>query len=491
MQMVDGHLIYSATDLVGYLECEHLTSLEQAAVAGHIARPTRADPVLDRIAQRGKLHEARFLESLRAEGVTVTEIESNQALSLAQRLARGRDATLAAMRAGAGAIYQAVLFDGRRLGYADFLRRVESPSELGAWSYEVWDTKLARHAKASAVLQICMYSDMLGAIQGRQPTEMHLALGGVQGERVSFRVADYAAYYRLVASEFEAMLRQDPVFPLATAPEPVEHCEVCRWSLECKTQWRAQDDLSLVAGLTSRQRRALNSIAVTTRTGLGEPAKPLPKQVDGIGPDALKRVQAQANIQVRGERAGETISERVVPPREDEERLVQDHGLLMLPEPSPGDLFFDIEGDPFFGSDEVDGIEYLFGVIEPGRTDADGQPIFHAYWAIENGTVTTQGERRAFEAFIDLVMDRLEADPHLHIYHYAPYEPTAVKRLAGRYGTREEEVDRLLRGEVFVDLHRAVRQGIRASVESYSIKRLEPLYGFDRTIDLRDAARAS
>ncbi len=487
MQMIDGHLVYSATDLVGYLECEHLTSLEQAAVAGHLARPVRADPVLDRIAQHGELHEARFLESLRAEGVSVAVIETDQKLLPEQRITLGRDATFAAMRDGAEAIYQAVLFDGRRLGYADFLRRVESPSDLGLWSYEVWDTKLARHAKASAVLQICMYSDMLGALQGRQPTEMHLALGGVQGERVSFRVADYAAYYRLVAHEFEAMLRRCPVFPQATTPEPVEHCEVCRWSVECKAQWRAQDDISLVAGLTSRQRRTLQGIAVTTRTGLGEPSEPLPQQLDGVEPDALERVQAQANIQVRGERAGRTISERLVPPREDGGRFVQDHGLLMLPEPSPGDLFFDIEGDPFFTSDEADGIEYLFGVIEPGSTDADGHPVFHANWAVEDGTVTTQGERRAFEEFIDLVMDRLEADPKMHIYHYAPYEPTAVKRLAGRYGTREEEVDRLLRGEVFVDLYRAVRQGIRASVESYSIKRLEPLYRFGRTVDLRDA----
>ena len=487
MQTVDGRLVYSATDLVGYLECEHLASLERAAVAGHLPRPTHADPVLDRIAQHGELHEGRFLESLRTEGVTVGVIGTDRTLPTDQRIARGRDATLEAMHEGVGAIYQAVLFDGRRLGYADFLRRVESPSSLGSWSYEVWDTKLARHAKASAVLQICMYSDMLGVLQGRQPAEMHLALGGVQRERVSFRVADYAAYYRLVAHDFEAMLGRGPFFPLATTPEPVDHCEVCRWSLECRAQWRAHDDLSLVAGLTSRQRRALHSITVTTRTSLAEPAEPLPQRLDGIGPDALTRVQAQANIQVRGERAGRIISERVVPPREDERGFVQDHGLLMLPEPSPGDLFFDIEGDPFFSSDEVDGIEYLFGVIEPSRADTGGQPLFHAYWAIEGGTVTTQGERRAFEAFIHLVMDRLEADPNMHIYHYAPYEPTAVKRLAGRYGTREEEVDKLLRGKVFVDLHRAVRQGIRASVESYSIKRLEPLYGFERTVDLRDA----
>ena len=487
MQNVSGQIVYSATDLVGFLECEHLASLEHAAVAGHLVRPLRADPVLDRIAQRGELHEARFLESLRAEGVTVAEIETEQMLLSEPRIAQGRDATVRAMREGAEAIYQAVLFDGRRLGYADFLRRVESPSDLGVWSYEVWDTKLARHAKASAVLQICMYSDMIGERQGRQPAEMHLALGGVQGERVSFRVADYAAYYRLVAREFEAMLNRGSVFPITTTPEPVEHCEVCRWSQECKAQWRAQDDLSLVAGLTSRQRQALQGIAVTTRTGLGEPVEPLPQQLDGIGPDALKRVQAQASIQVRGERAGRLISERVIPPPDDHGGLVQDHGLLMLPEPSPGDLFFDIEGDPFFSSDEVDGIEYLFGVVEPGVTDVGGQPAFHPFWAIEDGTVTTQGERRVFEAFIDLVMDRLEADPKLHIYHYAPYEPTAVKRLAGRYGTREEEVDRLLRSEVFVDLYRVVRQGIRASVESYSIKRLEPLYRFGRTVDLRDA----
>src|ERR1051325_4738398 len=84
-------------------------------------------------------------------------------------------------------------------------------------------------------------------------------------------------------------------------------------------------------------------------------------------------------------------------------------------------------------------------------------------------------------------MDRLAADPTMHVYHYAPYEPTALKRLMGRYGTREDEVDRLLRGGVLVDLYRAVRQGVRASVESYSIKKIEAFYGFHREVELRDA----
>ena len=487
MLRINDRLVYSATDLVGFLECGHLTNLERAAVSGHLDRPMRADPVLDRLAQRGQQHEARFLESLRSEAVAVVEVGPDEALPLGERVARGHDATLSAMHKGAGAIYQAVLFDGRRLGYADFLRRVEKASNLGSWSYEVWDTKLARYAKASAVLQVCMYSDMLGELQDRSPEEMHLALGGVQAEKVSFRFSDYGAYYRLVAREFEATLNRTPAYPVATTPEPVEHCDICRWSVQCRAQWRTQDDLSLVAGLASRQRRALHGVGINTRTGLAEPIEPLPERLDGAGRDALKRIHAQARIQVRGERGGAMLSERIAPPRDREGILVPNQGLMMLPEPSPGDLFFDMEGDPFFSSDEVDGIEYLFGVIEPGRTDVADRPTFHKYWSIEGGTVTTNGERRAFEALIDLVMDRLASDPNLHVYHYAPYEPTAVKRLAGRYGTREEEVDRLLRGGVFVDLYRAVRQGIRASVESYSIKRLEPLYDFRREVGLRDA----
>ncbi len=487
MQRVAGRLVYSATDLVAFLECAHLANLERAAGLGQLAKPLRPDPVLDRIAKRGIEHERRFLAALVHEGASVAEIGPDEAASPDDRLIHGRDQTLQAMRSGSDVIYQAVLFDGSRLGRADFLRRVDEPSDLGGWSYEVWDTKLARHATAAAVLQLCMYSDLLGSLQGRLPAEMHLALGGVRRERVSFRVADYAAYYRLVAREFETVLAGAAALPVATAPEPVEHCGVCRWSEQCRREWREADDLSLVASLSSRQRHALHAIDVTTRTGLAEPPAPLPDRLDGAGREALARIRAQAQIQVRGERAGETLSERIAPQRNREGELVGNQGLLMLPEPSPGDLFFDIEGDPFFGSEEVDGIDYLFGVIEPGRLDADGRPAFHAFWSIEEGTVTPAAERRAFEAFIDLVTDRIASDPTLHVYHYAPYEPTAVKRLAGRYGTREEEVDSLLRGEVFVDLYRAVRQGIRASVESYSLKRLEPLYDFRREVDLRAA----
>ena len=448
----------------------------------------RDDPVLDRIAKRGTEHEMRFLEALRVEGVDITTIVADEGLPYPDRLAKGRDETRSAMAAGADLIYQAVLFDGRRLGYADFLRRVAQPSNFGEWGYEVWDAKLARHATAAAVLQLCMYSYMVGELQGRPPEAMHLALGGVAQQQVSFRFADFAAYYRLADRNLRDFLGIRDGSELVTKPEPVEHCNVCRWSSECRQRWRDEDDLALVANLTSRQRRALNAIEVTTRHGLARLKEPKTEELEGVSSKALANIQAQAAIQVEGEHMGRTISERIEPPLDGDGALVPNHGLLMLPEPSRGDLFFDIEGDPFYGSEEVDGIDYLFGVIEPG-TSTEGGPTFHSFWSIDQdkNTVTPAGEKRAFEEFIDFAIERLEADPDLHIYHYAPYEPTAVKRLAGRHGTREEEVDRLLRGEVFVDLYRAVRQGIRASVESYSIKRLEPLYGFSREIELRDA----
>ncbi len=495
MQVIDGRLIYSATDLVGFLECPHLANLNRAVAEGHLDAPVQKDAVLDRIAQRGLEHEARFLEQLRAapDGQAPPEVieiveATDRALPYSERVRRGAAVTLEAMRAGADVIYQAVLLDDRRQGYADFLRRVETPSELGAWSYEVWDTKLARHEKASAVLQLSMYSEMVGHIQGLPPLEMHLALGGAKGEEKSYRVTDYAAYYRSVARDMEAYLDgAQTSFPIVSSAEPVEHCGICRWGRRCNDEWRAADDLSLVAGLTSRQRKGLIAVDIPTRTALGEVALPLADKVHGASPSALVRIHEQARVQVEGTRLGRPYFERIPLPRDREGAVTPNYGLGMLPAPSPGDLFFDIEGDPFFGSTEIDGVDYLFGVIEPREVDAAGEPRFHAFWSIDDGRITPGAERRAFEQFIDLVMARLAVDPALHVYHYAPYEPTAVKRLAGRYGTREAEVDELLRGGVFVDLYRAVRQGIRAAVESYSIKKLEPFYGYRREIEMKDA----
>ena len=157
--------------------------------------------------------------------------------------------------------------------------------------------------------------------------------------------------------------------------------------------------------------------------------------------------------------------------------MVPGRGLAALPAPSPGDLFFDIEGDPFAFED---GLEYLFGVADYANGEAD----YRGCWALDR----EQEKARSSSSSTSLI-ERREADPDLHIYHYGAYEPAACKRLMGPHATREEEVDELLRGGVFVDLLRSCGRAFARRVESYSIKNLEPLYGFEREVELREAGQ--
>ena len=483
MQTIDGRSVYAATDLVAYLACEHLTQLERAALAGLVKRPMRADPELDIIRKRGFQHEKRYLADLTAEGRTAVTIALDGSIEdRGDQLRAAAAETVAAMRSGADVIYQATFFDGTWRGHADFLLRVDDPrrpSAFGDWHYEVADTKLARHVKASAVLQICTYIDLLERIQGVRPEWMYVALGGSARAIERLRVDDYMAYYRSARDRFLATMTSTTpaVYPPAdTYPDPVDHCDVCRWAAECATRRRTDDHLSLVAGISSRQRRALIGRGTKTLEALGRLEIPLDPPLEGTSGAALARVHEQARIQLEGRMTGRPKYELLLPGPG--AALDPERGLSILPPPSPNDLFFDIEGDPYAFDD---GLDYLFGVLEANGT-------FHAFWSREDdGEFTLAAERRAFERLMDFFSERLAADPTLHIYHYAPYEPTALKRLMGRYATREEEVDNLLRRAVLVDLLRAVRQSLRASVESYSIKRMEQFYGFTREIDLRDA----
>ncbi len=466
MRYEGGRLAFAATDLSSHLACVHLTGLRRAAARGEIEPPPPYDdPRGDVLRQRGIDHEQRLLQRFAAEGRNVETVTAAD-VPFAQRdpaVAAAR--TVDAMRRGAGVIYQGRLTDGdgRWSGYPDFLLRVERPSGLGGWSYEVVDAKLARQAKGAALLQLLLYSDLLQRVQGTAPESMHLALGGGEG-RIDFRTAEYAAYYRVVRGRFEAHADAPP----GTYPEPVEHCAICDWSRVCADRRRTDDHLSLVAGITRGQRRRLVERDVTTMADLGALVLPMAPVLDGVSGAALARIRDQARVQDEARRERRRIHELITP-------MEADRGLAALPVPSSGDVFFDIEGDAFAGRD---GLEYLFGTVDRGGSYA-------ARWALDPAA-----ERRTFEAFIDWLMARWAQHPDFHVYHYAAYETTAVKRLMSRYATREDEVDRLLRGRVFVDLHRVVRQGLRASVESYSIKQLEPFYGFVRDVDLPAATRA-
>ena len=472
MRLVDGHPVLSASDLADFLDCEHVTSLEQRVAAGDLKRPYFPDPSLELLVERGLQHEQRYLETLRSRlPGEVVEIAWPSRKESA-RWREAADQSRAAMVKGAAIVYQGTFLEDRWRGRADFLVRMDSPSALGPWSYEVVDTKLATHTKARAIIQLCVYSDMLARVQGRQPDSMRIVLGRDAGEE-THRVSDYLAFVHALRRRMLARFAKQAA---PTYPEPVEHCGICDFVTTCKGQWREDDHLSLVAGISRRQRDCLTEAGISTLAGLGSLSlpPPPPARID-IGKPALLRIREQARLQVQGRQERRMVHELIRP-------VVPECGLASLPPPSPGDLYFDIEGDPW----AVDGgLEYLLGLVEP--PDAPGTaPRFHGRWAF-----TPADEKQQFEAFMDFVMARLERHPGMHIYHYAPYEPTALKRMMGRHGTREAEVDRLLRGGVLVDLYRAVRQGVRASVESYSIKKLEPLYGYERDGPPADRDRAA
>ena len=475
MKLEAQQLRLSATDLANHLACRHKTTLERGVAEGLWKPPDWYRPEAEVLRQRGFEHERAYLAYLESQGRKITRLEPDEEGESAL------ERTLAAMRSGAEVIAQATLAHGRWLGRADVLIRVERGSRLGAWSYEALDTKLARETKAGAILQLCLYSELLEAMQGALPEHMFVVPRRPEFPLEKYRVAEYLAYHRFVKHRLEKAVDADAGSAApATYPEPVPHCDVCRWWPRCDRQRRADDHLSFVAGLSRLQGRELESHDIETLAALASQPVPLPWRPARGAKEGYVRVREQARVQL----AGRTESRRVremLPPE-------PGRGLALLPEPSPGDLFVDLEGDPYV---DDGGLEYLFGwaaaaIPHDGTLALEvGSPRYHHRWALKRGA-----ERRGFEALMDAIIERLEREPNLHVYHYGAYEPAAVKRLMGRHGTRESEVDRLLRGGRFVDLHAIVKQSMRASVEEYSIKQMEAFYGFAREQPLEEAGSA-
>jgi predicted RecB family nuclease len=497
----NGRLRLSASDVANFLACGHLTRLDLLHARGELNPPYAFDSGFEDLVRRGEEHEKAVLDGFREAGYKITQIPD-------EKDADAATATADAIRDGADVIYQAVLRqdppeeEGPALyGRPDFLVKAgllktpDSEPRTHEQHYEIVDAKLARTAKARAVAQVAFYSHLLANHQGTTPRWMHLALGN--REFTSLKTGDYAAYERQTRRVLAAFLATDrgenP--PNVPYPEPVEHCAICRWAEACTTRRRRDDDLSLIAGMPAGQRRALKTAGIGTRRGFA--ALEAVPALSRVSRDSLQRTQRQARLQVASEDAGRIQYQLLDPERDADGTLIPNRGLLALPEPVTGDLFFDIEGARYYSEDSKEfGLQYLFGIVDTADLDDVGQPRYTQIWAFDR-----RGEKLAFEELIDFITERRKRTPRLHVYHYNHYETTAVDhltelhetrqeavgRLMGRFATREDEVDDLFRLGVFVDLYRVVRQGVRAGVESYSIKRLEPMCGYERQVDLREA----
>jgi predicted RecB family nuclease len=456
-----GDLQYSPTDLIRFMESPFASWMDRFDLEypGQKQRDEESED-LKLIAEAGNKHEDSFLKQLTAEGKDVTTIS---------RGGNAQSETLKAIKDGRQIIFQAALERSPFAGYADFLVRAETAADTNR--YEVWDTKLSRKIKPYFLVQLCCYAEMLESVQGTRPEHVRVVLGN--NEVPGFRTEDFFHYYLFLK---EAFLNQMAEWDPASPPTPDPHADHGRWNSHAQQWIEENDHLIQVARITKPQIKKLATAGIGTMADLANTAK---TSVKAIPDHVFSRLRTQAELQARTRERRRSAPEgtlirpdyEVLQPTVDDLRT----GFGQLPPAEVLDVYFDMEGFPLVEG----GLEYLFGATHL----VDGKPEFKDWWAHD-----LQEEQAAFEGFVDWVYDRWQRDPGMHVYHYASYEVTALRRLMGKFASREDEVDELLRNEVFVDLYRVVSQGMIVGEPSYSIKYIEHLYRAAREGGVTSAA---
>jgi uncharacterized protein len=408
------------------------------------------DALFTSLQRKGEKHEKQFIEKLKLAGHCV--FDSNQ-YSVKKTL----NTTLVAMQEGKNIITGGYLSHEQFSGISDILAKVPGDSLLGDYHYEVWDIKLSKIIKPYFAIQLCCYVEMLQHLQGIRPEFFTIVLGNNQQKRL--RVENYFAYYQSLKTKFLSFHNRSDI----KIPHPSGSNSFGRWSNVAKSILEEQDHLSQVANLSRVQIKKIESSGITTMQGLSVSRE---ANIPGMLKSVLSKAKTQAALQIASK--GLAIPKYIILPHDKGGKK----GLALLPPHSDSDIFFDIEGYP--GDDG--GLEYLWGNT---YFDHNGNKLFKDFWAHD-----AKEEKQTFIKFIDWVYDRWKRDPSLHIYHYANYEIAAIRKLMGRYGVCEDQVDNLLRNNVFVDLYSIVRHGIMIGEPRYSIKNVEHIYREKRNTDV-------
>jgi len=457
VQKINNGITYSPSDLCRFMASPFAAWMERYLFENPDGayQPDEDDPFNSLLQAKGQAHETAFLQKLRDDGKSVVVIEG-------KTLQEKHEATRSAIASGVDVIYQAYLVLAPFQGYADFLVKTPDPRLPNGFSYEVWDTKLSRQPKPYFVIQLCCYAEMLNSIQGCYPQFVAVVLGNNEVERL--RTDNYRYFYQYLKQQF---ITSEGKFDANAMPNPADSKEWGRWSGTAEKLLLDRDHLSQVATITRSQIKALESQGITTATQLAESSH---KHIPKIPAPVLKRLQAQSRIQLQTKKLYQQGEKK--PAFEILTPNGEAKGLALLPPSSPLDIFFDIEGFPLVEG----GLEYLWGVT---YFDDDKKRQYKEYWAH-----TSEQEKQAFQEFVQWAYARWQKDPTMHIYHYANYEVSACRRLMGKYGVCEYEIDQLLRNEVFVDLYTIVKHGLLIGEPRYSIKNVEHLYRGLRETDV-------
>ena len=449
----ENNWIISSQDIVSAFECDHRLSLNLAKSAGLITKPEQDDPELELLIQRGKSHERQILEALRE---TKSLVELSEPDFEEESMLNDWQKTEDAMNKGVEVIYQATLFTGDALGLVDFLVLAKDDQgkpltgDNGKYVYEPVDAKSSKSAKPKAVLQVGFYGLLLEKLGWPKPNQVHLWLAG--GNDFSGEASKPMAIAQSLFDELHQRLSQPIDLPNPIWGPKISACTTCDWKDHCAEGRRTDRDLSLVQGITSKVSGHLRDSGIKTIDALAK-ATTKPKK---LRTEAFEKLRDQAALQIKGEQTGKI-----------EWEFRDKNSLQLMPAASQGDIWFDMEGDPY--ADNGNGLEYMFGFsFLKKNSDLDFKDI----WGHDR-----EGEKKAFEEFIDWVMNNWKKYPEMHVYHYADYERRALLALSQKYSTREEELDQILRNGLLVDLFKIVKQGFKFSTESLSIKDIEVVYG--------------
>lgn len=455
-----GKLVFSATDLAVASECQWAQVRRIDKALGHkITVPKDDDAMLVRAGELGDVHELKQLEAYRAQFpggvVEIERPDRSKSETLEEQMLELSQKTLEALKSKAPVVFQATFFDGEFQGFADFLI-------LNAdGKYAVHDTKLARKAKITALIQLAAYAHQLEVNSISVSDQVHLILG--DQSITTFNLEDILPTYLLRRKKMQNLIQARRASKEAgnrATSWNDSSFDACGRCAVCEPHVKENDDLLLIAGMRSEQRVKLMAVGINTATDLAVSA---PEKVEGFNQRSYAKITGQALLQYK--------TKKSATPKIPEHELINASRLEALPLPNPGDIFFDFEGDPLYQEGRIWNLDYLFGYV-------DEKSNFEPIWAH-----SIAEEKLALIKFVDELKKRLAAHPGMHVYHYASYEKTHLLSLAARHGYAEDFVDDLLRNNTLVDLYPIVRRAIVIGAEGYSLKKLEPIFMSEKERD--------
>lgn len=451
-----GKNLYTPTNFKNYLHCKYKIFNEYYEDKLGIKRKeiSKSDRLLF---EKGDQFEEDYFKKLKKEYSKVIDIKNHKE-SKEDRAKK----TINCMKEGYEVIRGGYFYDEKQKwnGESDFLIINKNiKSKLGSYSYEVVDTKNTTHVKTEHIFQITIYEDLLKKIQGISNKNFYVVLKGMKKEAVQLdKVIEFVSMHK---SKYENFIKNEID---DTKSEKCSHCTRCEWQNVCKKIWEDEDSLDLMPDLRRETKKKLQKFGIKTIKKLSELDEN--KELKGITLETSKKFITFAKLRKKEEASKKPEFKRI----KDQPDLVK--GLKLLPKPSKSDLFFDIESV----KDHVvsGGLQYLFGIYY----EESGKKKYKAFWSHNH-----EEEKNNLIKLFDFFEVHFKKYPDSFIYHYAPYELTALDGLTSKYDVKSDEFVKYKNLQKFIDLFKISKQTFFAS-DGYSIKDLEKYYNFKRTSEI-------